>query len=88
MKCVAPFSTAQSFIALATTLATSRGTGVPSLTEFFSARYVSFGRRCFIVASLKTIEPKISSTFAINITSRIAFFNAQIILLYAHYVKN
>ena len=38
VKCVAPFSTAQSFIAFATTFATSRGTGVPSLTEFFSAR--------------------------------------------------
>ena len=68
VKCVAPFSTAQSFIALATTFAISRATGLPSLTDFLSALKVSFGRRCFIVKSLKTIVPNISSTFIITTT--------------------
>src|SRR5262245_18163129 len=49
---------AQSFMALATTFATSRDSGLPRSTVSRSALHVSLGRRSFMVRSLNTLDPK------------------------------
>ena len=66
VKWVAPFSTAQSFMALATMLATPWSRGVPSSMVFFNALKVSFGNRSRMAVSLKTMVPKISDNLLIK----------------------
>ena len=66
VKCVAPFSSAQSFIAFATTSAIEGSIVVPSATDFISCLKITFGRRSRIVASLNTAEPNISATVAFS----------------------
>ena len=57
VKWVAPFSMAHSFMACATTLATSISSGWPSLMVLSRLLYVAEGKRSCIVCSLNTIEP-------------------------------
>ena len=66
VKCVAPFSSAQSFIAFATTSAVSPSSRSPSLMERWTCLYACLGRRACITQSLNTIEPNISITFFIS----------------------
>ena len=57
VKWVAPFSMAHSFMAWATTFATSISRGLPSFIVLIRLLYVADGRRSCIVCSLNTIEP-------------------------------
>ena len=68
VKWVAPFSMAQSFMALATTPATCGSSAVPCRTVCLSDLYTSLGSRSFITASLKTMLPNSSGTFFIVIS--------------------
>ncbi len=56
-KCVAPFSSAHSFIACATSLAMSRSSGLPSSMTWRSSRYVGLGSRSCITASVNSRLP-------------------------------
>ena len=67
VKCVAPFSMAHSFMAWATTLATSISSGSPCFMVLSRLLYVAEGRRSCIVCSLNTIEPYVSETRAIGL---------------------
>lgn len=64
VKWVAPFSTAQSFIAFATTPAMSGSRCLPSSIVLFSALYVSLGSRSRITRSLNTMLPNSSGIFS------------------------
>ncbi len=75
VKWVAPFSMAQSFIALATMLAASLSSRTPSLIEHWTCLNTFLGRRALMTESLNTIEPKISVT---GFMSRPPFFNKNI----------
>ena len=57
VKWVAPFSMAHSFMACATTLATSISSGSPFSMVFIRLLCVAEGRRSCIVCSLNTIDP-------------------------------
>ncbi len=65
VKCVAPFSIAQSFIADATVSAILLSIPFPSLMALLSILYVSFGRRSTITESLNTLLPKSPVTLSI-----------------------
>ena len=66
VKCVAPFSIAQSFMALATMRAASSSRRLPFSIVACTCRYVSFGRRSRMTASLNTMDPKMSEIFSIS----------------------
>ena len=62
VKCVAPFDTAQSFIAAATALATPISSDAPSSMVFFKDAYTSADSIDFITLSPNTKLPKVSGT--------------------------
>ena len=62
VKWVAPCSTAQSFMALATALATPRSRSLPSSMVLRRDLYTSRGKRSCITSSLNTRLPKSSGT--------------------------
>jgi hypothetical protein len=66
VKCVAPFSIAQSFMALATMRAASSSRRLPFSIVACTCRYVSFGSRSRMTASLNTMDPKMSEIFSIS----------------------
>ena len=66
VKCVAPFSIAQSFIAFATISAVSPSSRSPSFIERWTCLYACFGSRACMTQSLNTIEPNNSITFFIS----------------------
>ena len=66
VKCVAPFSMAQSFMALATTTAALLSRRFPSWMERCTCRNTSFGKRARMTESLNTMEPKDSVTVLIG----------------------
>ena len=69
VKCVTPFSIAQSFIAPATASATSLSSRSSSSMVFLSERYTFSGRVAFMTRSSKTRQPKYSETELIFISS-------------------
>ena len=74
VKWVTPFSTAHSFIALATMFATCGSRGSPCSRVRFRALYVSFGSLSFITLSLNTMLPKIPGIFRMLIKSHSLFY--------------
>ena len=68
VKCVAPFSTAHSFMASATALATAVSSVPPSYIVFFSETYTSYGSFAFITRSSNTRLPKYSGTVLMHPT--------------------
>ena len=60
VKCVAPFASAQSFIACATSSAMDGSRGFPSLTVASSLAAVAFGRKARISFSPKTSSPYVA----------------------------
>ena len=69
VKWVAPFSTAQSFMAAATALATDGSSFAPFWMVCFRERYTSADRRAFITRVSKTKLPKYSGTVDIAVYS-------------------
>ena len=69
VKCVAPFSTAQFFIASATMAALSLLRRLPSFIAWSTLSKTSSGRRSFITDSLNTIVPKRSAAQFISVSS-------------------
>ena len=63
VKWVAPFSTAQSFMALATAFATVRSRSLPSSMVLRRDLYTSLGRRSCITSSLNTEVPNRAGIF-------------------------
>ena len=66
VKWVAPFSMAQSFMALATTVAALLSRRLPSFMERWTCRNTSLGKRARMTESLKTMLPKLSVTVFIK----------------------
>jgi hypothetical protein len=64
VKCVAPFSMAQFFIAMATALATSISRRCPRAMVFLSTRYTSLESLDRITESLNTRLPNMAGTSA------------------------
>ena len=62
VKCVAPFSTAQFFIASATAFAQLTSRAAPSSIVFLRELYTLWERQAFIILSSKTNDPKMSVT--------------------------
>jgi len=60
VKCVAPFSTAHSFIAVATTSAMEGSSGRPSSMVFFRVLKTAFGSLSLMTDWLNTFCPNIS----------------------------
>ena len=69
VKWVAPFSTAQSFMAAATALATEGSSFAPFWMVCFRERYTSSGKRAFMTRLSKTRLPKYSGTVNIIVLS-------------------
>ena len=60
VKCVAPFSSAQPFIACATESASAGSSASPAASDACSARKTCLGRRACWTSVLKTLAPKTS----------------------------
>ena len=66
VKCVAPCSKAQTFMPSAMSFATSSGSGVPVLRQFFHAWNAEPDTYCCIAASLNTLLPNNSGIFSFD----------------------
>src|SRR5437868_8960787 len=83
VKWVAPFSMAQSFMALATASAICGSSGAPSLMVFWSALNTGLGSRRRWVAVLKTLAPNRSLTWVCWKLTRLSLWVVVAIALIA-----